>query len=426
MSYLPNIPMLLAAGLTASVILAPVRLGFFEVVRPTILVMLPCLAGLFILEQRKVAQLLLGRLGFVAVLLGLLLTVGHLLGNDLATSEAEEDSTLSIEGIWVMIAVFIGGIIVAEPRYRSGVFVGLALGLVAHVVSLAMVPASIDFRGYARSSGMMKDPNILLIHIIPVYFAWLCLLPKGRWLMLAPVGLVAVYWSTLQTLSRGGLISMLVGTALCVVPPVLASRRKLCNFRFVAAAAVVLMLLAAVCVGSRGAITERLEAYQLRSQERMDTQESFLADRLIWLEDIQRIGVAGVLKPLGVGYDHFQSTDLLPHNTFVDVLVVAGPVALLLFCFLVGGVLWNASACLWRRSGAELPPLFDGACLAATASHFLMLVSLSVLPWKVNWLLLGLSIGLLRARYPTAVASDESEAEEMEPAIDPVIATDRI
>ena len=128
MSYLPNIPMLLAAGLTASVILAPVRLGFFEVVRPTILVMLPCLAGLFILEQRKVAQLLLGRLGFVAVLLGLLLTVGHLLGNDLATSEAEEDSTLSIEGIWVMIAVFIGGKLWRShgtvPGFSSGLLWG--------------------------------------------------------------------------------------------------------------------------------------------------------------------------------------------------------------------------------------------------------------------------------------------------------------
>ena len=109
---------------------------------------------------------------------------------------------------------------------------------------------------------------------------------------------------------------------------------------------------------------------------------------------------------MGIGYEKLLTTDILPHNTYVDVFIVAGPMALVLFLALFLSALWKALISTWRREYAGVSPLYNSGILAAIVSHILIVNSLSVLGGKINWLILGLTFGLLAAR----AAEDPVEA----------------
>lgn len=409
---------LVALGFTASIILAPVRMGIFEVIRPTVLIMLPCAAYLVLTRQREVWQVLRSRMGLCALVLCLLLTIGHILGHDALDDGLEDNSVLSLEAIWVMLVVFVVTVILAGPGYRPGVCLGITVGLAVQIISMILVPPSINYRSFARASGLMHDPNILLIHIIPVFFLWVSLLPRGIWLALAPVGLLPVMWATLQTLSRAGLVSLMAGTAICCLAFILTLRKSLFRLRSVGGVLATIAIVAAFYFTNRAFFSERLDGYFTRSKERTELQGSILEDRLIWWRYMQQLNESELWKPLGVGYHRFLTTDLLPHNTFVDVYVIAGPFAMLLFGVMFITALFKATGLAFWDRPTGMSPLYGGAILAALGTHLLMLNSLSVLGWKVNWLLLGLSAGLLRP-CPSFSVCDTAEDDAAEPAGEP-------
>jgi hypothetical protein len=71
-----------AFAIPLSVLLAPLRFGLFEILRPTLLITLPCVLFLLFSHHGWVDQLLRTRLGLGTVILSGLFGLGHFFGHD--------------------------------------------------------------------------------------------------------------------------------------------------------------------------------------------------------------------------------------------------------------------------------------------------------------------------------------------------------
>jgi len=412
---------LLAFGFVAATLLAPLRLGIFEIIRPTLLIMLPCALCLVLMQRNPLGKLLQTPMGLAVVTLCILLTIGHLLENDVIGFSSEEAMTLDVISIWTLSLVFLAALELGDLKYRPGLLAGLGFGLAVHIIGVFLIPPSIHFRDYGRSSGLLHDPNILTIHLVPVLFIWAALLPRGGWQLLAPMALLPVTWATLQTLSRAGLLSLTCAVLVCLAGVLYCVSRSIFRWRnlgFVAAAGVALFVFYNF---NQSFLDERMEAHVTRAKEITDKQGSMMEGRLLWWHDMQRLEITDMLKPLGIGYEKFLSSDILPHNTYADTLIIAGPLALLAFVSLFAGAFLKAASAVWRRKNVDISPLRDSGILAAVVSHILILNSLSVLSGKVNWLILGLVYGLLHAQSSVAT-SEDFETESEQPAQEDVVA----
>jgi hypothetical protein len=141
---------------------------------------------------------------------------------------------------------------------------------------------------------------------------------------------------------------------------------------------------------------ERLTAYTARAAERTQQEGTPFEDRLLWLREMEHLRWRDHLaNPLGMGYERFQPGNwILPHNTFADVYIISGPVALLLCAGLFFGPPWWLAWGMIRRPRALLT-FSHAALLAVVASELLLLFSLSVLTSKVIWLLMGITTGVI-------------------------------
>jgi hypothetical protein len=405
-----------AFAIPLSVLMAPLRLGLFDIVRPTLLITLPCVLYLLCSNHGWMDRLLRTRLGLGTLLLFGLFGVGHFFGHDVLDGASSDDAFLSWENVAVMPLVFFSSLLLGcRPEFRAPAAFGLFAGLMIHVVCIVVFPAAVTFHEYDRMAGLLSDPNIVLLHVVPVFFLWLALLRRKRWLALAPFVGSAVVWATLQTLSRAGLASLITGFVVLAVGTLLLLSRSARKGRLLVVLGLAPLVLYGLYLKKPEFFEERLAAYTTRANERAERQGSLLEDRLLWLRDLEHLQLGDHLThPLGMGYARFQSGNyILPHNTFADVYIISGPVALLIYLAFFAG----APLRFLRRLIAGRPRLLtfhSTAVLACVVTQVLMLFSLSVLTWKVNWLVLGLTSGLFSVIFHESSA--ETEAAETEPA----------
>jgi hypothetical protein len=388
----------LSFAIVLAVVLGPLRLGFSDTIRPTTVVLLPCAAYVLLTNLRVVGNFLKTRLGLGFIAFMILLIVGHVLDNDKMAALAGDDyHVLTVEALVGMPMVLLSGMALArENRGRLGIVAGLLVGLFVHVASIAIFPPAVTYRGYDRMAGLLQDPNILLLHIIPVFFLWQGFLKTRTAVILAQVCLPAIIWATLQTLSRAGLASLLAGWAVQFFAYLLFARTA--GERFRGIGFFVMVALLALLLSRFDFVQERVDAYVIRNQERTGQAGSMIGDRMLWLHELEHQSISDhLLNPLGMGYSAFQKDNpVLPHNTFVDIYIIGGPFALLLYCGLFFSAFKPLISALARRASWDhlrFSRMGNAALCACFISEILLLSSLSVISWKVSWLILGLLLG---------------------------------
>ena len=404
-----SVDTLLAAITVLSILLAPLRLGDYEALRPMAMVFLPCA---FCLAWRNVGTLvsfLQSRQGYQIVGLFVLLSVGHFLGNDwISGFQGEDYSILSLENLLVMPVVLACGMILgSKSSCRFGLCVGLGMGLVFHLISVGIVQSATSYRSFDRASGVLADPNILLLYVVPVFFLWRGLLVKPLWRWIALLLIVPVVWATLQTLSRAGLIALASGLLALLLASLIFSRTARERRAALVTVIAIPLLLVVLMWRKPDFVEERVAAYTTRTTERIAESGSFLNDRLMWLNELETHRLSDhVLHPFGMGYNLFQEgNEILPHNTFVDVYIIAGPLAFVFYLLLFSRAIRNSFLAAFRT--ARPADSFSSLHLFAfMLTMSLLLFSLSVLTWKVNWLLLGIAL----SRFGSSESTGTQEA----------------
>jgi hypothetical protein len=399
-----------------AILLAPIRFGIGDSVRPTTVVLLPFAAYLLLTNLRFIGGILQTRLGIGILLLMALLSVGHFLGNDVLESQGDDAAVLSMESLLGIPMVLLSGILLGKNvETRKSIAAALIIGVIIHIGSIAFFPSVVTYRQHDRMAGLLTDPNILLLHITPVFFLWQSFLKRRGAVLIAQLCLLAVVWATLQTLSRAGLTALAVGVAVqfvCVLFFARTVRERL--YAVGLAIGVPIVLFFSFQRFSPEFVNERTDAYLTRIAERKAEHGSMLGDRMLWLNDIQNHKLSDhLLNPVGMGYSLFQKDNpIFPHNTFVDVYIIAGPFALLLYAILFFAALQPLITLFARRfkqsrGGSGQGPIVAGcgpssfslskmaiaALCACLATEILLLCSLSVLSWKINWLILGILLG---------------------------------
>ncbi|WP_198321237.1 O-antigen ligase family protein [Qipengyuania flava] len=282
----------------------------------------------------------------------------------------------------------------------------VSLAVTIQSLLVVFVPPQIVTNKFERSSGIFGDPNIVMLHIIPFYFLAFAYLRLQNALKFAviPVGLLVVL-AALASGSRSGIFALIFSSVLAAGYMVVLRSGKFGTWRLFQ-----IVLLIGVMAGIFGAIfSDRIVEYttflEYRTQERID-QKGLFGDRLEYIAPMLRLSMQDVLHPLGFGYDiYFRDSwsYTLPHNTFADVLIIAGPFAFFIYLAAYGYTFLKLSA---RSTGIATSPQaqqISFSLLLAIISQFLLLNTLSVLTMKAPWLLLGMCLGILREAHGTTL-----------------------
>jgi len=384
-------------ALVLSILLGSIRIGLSDAYRPTVLITLPCLLYLMVMNGKLLGRIVRSRFGICNMLLFLILALGHLLGHDVVPGVEVSGAELSWENLIIIPLTLFCGIIISEKEeYKRGMIAGLITGLTIHVVCLAILPPVILYRAYGRMSGLLSDPNIILLHIIPVYFLWLGTVHWRKFLIVMPLVALPVIWATFQTLSRTGLFSLIIGlviTFLGAIMLLVKMRRWL--------PLVGLLCFFPVCLGGLyiampDYFNTRMVAFIDRLEHPYYKNRSIVEDRLYWYRLMERTTVYDhVLNPLGMGYGlYLKGNSLLPHNTFIDAYIVGGPIALLLICVIYLEFSYRFLCRIRKRFSDIGLTMTSVVLLAFMVTQILILATLSVFTLKVNWVLLGIAIGL--------------------------------
>lgn len=386
--------------LAISVALAPIRLAGQETLKLSVVFMLPSIAYFLITRMQASARYLTSPSNLLVLATIFLLLLGFLLGNDIYAND--DSRVLSLPNLVVIPALYLAAYIVGErPSARSAFALGLIASVGVQVLGLALAPPDISFKGYARSSGLFEDPNIVLLHLIPVFFLAMSVrVSAGKgWvagLLLYPL----VLFGTVLTLSRAGALTLLVCSIAAGVLGVLRLRNK----RFVVRAGLLKTLSLGSLMALGGGIVafdrigRQMDLFEARIAERV-AEAGLVGDRAQIYRIIVDLELADLLAPFGPGYQEvIAGVGVLPHNTFVDVFVIAGPVAFFLFAVTYVGLLRKAASRLRASWSEENQSWTFGFLFLALLSQVLLLSSLSVLTWKIHWALLGFANGMLMQR----------------------------
>jgi hypothetical protein len=338
------------------------------------------------------------------VLLTLLLVTAFGLGNDIL--RPEEDRYLSLESIIGMAAIFGAGYAIAhEPDHRIPLVSAFGLGIAGHIIALAIVPPKIVMREFSRGAGIISDPNILMLFILPTSLLLISILPRGvlAWL-LTPLFLLGTLWATVQSLSRAALIAEAVALAttllLCIRMAIKSRKRRSRVFAVLLASALLPVTLPMFW-------PETID-YAVRSFQRRFKEGTVDSDRTSRQLAILEYAGTQLLLPFGVGYpDGVPAVSgwggYLAHNTFFDVLLLAGPFGLLAFLYLYVSTFVRLGRPFLGRGQQSGIDFTSAMMLVALLSQVVLLMTLSVLGQKVHWLCLGYIYGTAEICDPSAL-----------------------
>jgi hypothetical protein len=216
--------------------------------------------------------------------------------------------------------------------------------------------------------------------------------------LLVTLGVVAGT-AVLQTGSRAGAVSFTCGFLPALAVSIKCAKRAHFVYvltLFIAAGAVITV----IDIPWRNWLIKHTDMLLYRFEEGV-SRGSLVADRSQAFDLLTEAGIEQIASPLGMGFHGGrETTKTLPHNSFADSLIIGGPLALVCMAVLYGQPLYL----LFRRriipSRLGHRMKMDGdvaACLVASVvSQAVLIGALSVLPWKVHWLVLGFVAGWLR------------------------------
>lgn len=380
-----------------SAVLAPIRLGGIDALRPSVILALPCVAYILLTKLPALRQSLRTTSTLLTLGLFAMLLVGFLVENDVLAGGNLR--VLTVENLIFIPALYLTANIIAKtPTARNAFAVGLLFSIGIQVLALAIAPPDVSFKGYARSSGFFEDPNIVLLHLLPPFFLAVALRANSRSRILEGAGFYLLTgFGAILSLSRAGLLTMAICSVLVLVFYMmkLASGNPSSRSSHVRSGLVVILLIAVASWSFFDSVAGQLVSFKLRVDERL-AETGLAGDRLDLLAALTSLDTFQLLNPIGIGYRSFVgNSGMLPHNTFVDVLVIAGPLAFLVLILLYARTIRSILKRLrwyWRDEWASWSACF---LLTALLSQALLLGSLSVLTWKIHWVLLGFINGIL-------------------------------
>jgi O-antigen ligase len=331
---------------------------------------------------------------------------------------------------WVTSAVMLGVVLVAAtgPRavrlllaaYVGGVALSVSTGLVVNELVPAAPTTDTLVEEEGRLRGGIGDPNYLAASIVPALALAIGLtagvrsaLGRGACLFVVALligGLVA-------TESRGGFVALAVG----VVVALLLLRRQR---RRVVIATAVLACAGGVLLSATPGAWERLTNADDQGNGRVGL--ATVAVRMV--EDHPALGVglgnfpvhspAYVREPGSMAFvDLIAERGLPVHNAYLQLVVEAGPVALLLFLLLCAACLRAALRAARRFEAAGMHDLatLSAAVLVAGSAALSASIFLSNASDVQLWLLLAAGPALDRLAPRTAIARRPAVAAPPEP-----------
>lgn len=383
---------ILGFTITSGILLTPIRIGGedgFRIARILVVLALPLL---LLHNSSEIAGLRAIGVACSLCCLTVLLLIGYGLKHDVVALSGLDRTLSPPINILGMPATFLAGYLMCKStRARASFSMGLAVGLVGQLIGLASLPPMIVSHGYTRSTGIMGDPNILILHILPCTLVCMALLSETWLALLFSSGLfLGMWWAVLKSLSRAGLFTAVFASVVLIMfltSSLLSSARA----RKYITIAIAFVIAVATTQSTRldfDFVKASTHAFQLRFLEG-EQSGGALNDRTNHQNDILNHAGVGLLAPFGLGYEAAVPSTIedsyLPHNSFLDVLIVSGPIALLLYA----GIYVIAIRNLIRRLLVCRIDRCTLMMLLALTGQVLMLCTLSVLSFKVHWLLLG-------------------------------------
>lgn len=385
---------LLCAIILISVVLAAARLDSSNDAtagQVGMFVTFPAMIGLFVIFGRNTFRAFSSAEGKSIALLAYLMLISYTLGNDIFSPD---DRILTLSNIIGIPMVFLVGYLMVQIK---GIQNTLALSALCAVIVQSLIiiftPAQIVTEKFERATGLFNDPNIVILHIIPVFLlGWAFAtrsLEKIILLFAAPLILTAVALSA----SRSGSLILMGTLSLVLVFPILIDRtivrtRAVLWIGLMAVVGTVLMAGLFFEAFDRG-----ISSLSYRFTERTD-ESGFLGDRLVYISMLADRNMFDLLNPFGMSYRTFlQTTDTLIHNTFLDFYIIAGPIALFLFGSLYYRAVRSAVSTALNRSLGSSSRWHAWLMFCSICGQALLLSSLSVISMKVHWLVLGIAVG---------------------------------
>jgi len=373
-----------------------------QALRPTVTIIFPLSLIFFSRHRISLIRNLGSADGLLFVVMIGLLYLGHILGTDtyyVRDVKFVVAGAMSMGG--VLIVWFVGVVVGEKPILWKYACMGLLSAFVIQAIGIFIMPPEIGGIGHVpRYIGFQENPNITLQYVLSPYFMVLGLARNRKLAMgiiaLAPFAVLNTLW----TVSKGGSIALLLGAAVFIGIMILGS-----SF-----AKKVKILIAFFCItfgvgyGLKmlmpEAIEERVNSYQYRVTESLEGEgihartfgyKMLASDKLLSFE---RLIGRGYLN-----YEHLHLSAVLPHNTLLDIYVIAGIPAFFLCCVILGrlylGVAHKAVIALRTKKYI----LKMAALTAVMAVLAILILIQSVLSQKILWLLYGMMRGMLNSSY---------------------------
>ena len=384
--------------MVVSIVLAPLTLGGSANLRIGVLVLLPALVLILWIEIEKVLVILSGWFGFAIAGFSILLISGYMLENDVLPGLHDYRVLTAGNLVVIPLVIVVSVLVGAGRRYEKGVVAGLGIGLLIQLVQVFLIPPSDFFREFTRSSGLMGDPNILLLHLIPVFCFWASLIRRTSLNSTYIIGIfIVLCLATLRTLSRAGLVTIIV-VIILVMSYLVVSLLRFRTRKVIGLAGLIIGFLAFILIAgqfSKDEIGQGVVGFQSRISERV-IESGYLGDRFELYRTLFDAPPSAIFDPLGAGYFSLLGPiRTLPHNTFIDIYAICG-------LFGIGIVMWlylrpvlASGARIWIDTRKPHLLLSGILLFSSLVTQFLLLGTLSVLTFKVHWMILGLAWGKL-------------------------------
>jgi len=380
-NWLHGCVMLLGLGL----VFGELRFFTAEWLRPILLIVAPCLAGVFASRPREAELAILSPPGLAMAALSVLALGNAALGHDVFPSAFGPKHYLTVAGVIGMYLAFLAAMVIkADPKLTRTAEISMLIGALSHAAAVVFLGSHILHEGTMRKTGLLTDPNIVLLYVLPPFCMALGLGTSKRWRVVLGVSGLLICAAVLRTVSRMGLVSLGVAASAFVLLQLLRPGR---------ATKVVQALLliggALSCIQLSTAVSGDIGTYLSRYRHRADLsahRDFPLAERLLWLDAVMEQNWASVERLGGTGY---RGTPGFPHNTFVDTYFLTGVpgFAIIVALFIMCGA--RSLKDCWAQTHSALAWAGAVAGSVTWLSLTLVLSALSMFPNKLIWYLLG-------------------------------------
>jgi len=356
------------------VILANPRIGVFfnnEEFKSNIIAFILCVA-LLILRAHTYSKYVNSRILSLLLLIIGCLAIGHTFGRDVIHAFFYEP-LLPFESLAFILITILAGYEISN--YPRAIIYAAIITLALAVYGNFAIESRNFFMSIGRESGAFEDPNIEMVHLMPLVLLALAFIDKPIYhlALIIPAIFLAIY-----TVSR----TSLFGGAFCLLLFIFFKWNDIRYHKYFKHPVYLFVTsIAIVIVGYEILNSDYLNLIILRIQERYEYSGIF-GDRLDVISGLSQLDLTDFLSPIGIGFGYLGQSTKYSHNTFLDVLLIGGSIAFTLYLVVYANICYYAY---------KINPML----VLGIAFQIISLLTVSVIGWKIHWLILGIYSGII-------------------------------